>query len=1012
MYILHNFISFTFKLPVKMNTIRLLRVFLFTTLLLAVMQQSWAQNRAVTGKVTDDKGNPVTGASVLIKGTNTGTSTDASGSFTINVRSDRNTLVVSYVGFAQQEVNIASQSNVTVTLAAENTSLNEVVVIGYGTARRRDVTGAVSSIKAKDFNQGVITAPDQLLQNKVAGLEVTNINGQPGVAPTIQIRGNSSIRSSNNPLYVVDGVPLDGGTARPNVGTTFGSTPNSNPLLYINPYDIAQIDVLKDAASAAIYGSRGANGVIVITTKRGTSGPMKIDVGVGFGLFAGYMKKFEVLDAGQYRSALTKYGEPATLDGGATVDPLKEITQNKLSQNYTIALSGGNNAGKFRASFLGSQVEGFLKKSSLDRYLGTFTGDYKFLDNKLSIDFTMIAGNYGESLTSISNTAGSTGNIISSALSWNPTQPFTNANGIYNYPSNGSGNPLAFSDAYNDKSSVNEFLGNISVSYKLLPNLEYKFLYGINHGTGTRDLNIEGWLQGFPGLSGLGNAGIATAVLTSQTFDHTLSYNTNLTKNLTMNALVGYEYFRTDYSGTGVFASGFNTNLDQSNRISIPYTSIFQDAKTQNPFFTFANPTSELQSFFGRLTFNYLDKYLLTGSLRADGSSKFGKNNRYGYFPAISGKWVVSNEDFLKGSRLFSSLALRGSYGITGNQEFPAGSSQEQFSLSSFNNAPQVVNGNPDLKWESTRSVNVGLDFALDKGRVYSSIDYYNKNTSDILFQTNAIQPAPSSVSFINLKDANLINSGVEFALGATLVSRSNFTWDVNVNVAYNKNNIKNFTDPNTGLPLLVNTGQINGQGVSGTLAQVITNNEPVNEYYLKPFGGFDQNGNQIIGANPTFAGDPNPHYLAGFSTTLTHSKFTLSINTGGAFGFKIYNNTATAVTNISGIAQGRNIDQAAFNSPEGPKSAVGASTRFLENGNYFKLRNATIGYNAGNIANYIKNLYVYVSGTNLFVITKFSGFDPEVNIDKSNNSYPSRSIEYVPYPTARTITFGLNFSL
>ena len=995
-----------------MTTNRLLRVLLLCPLFLLMSQLTWAQTKTISGKVTDEKGSPVAGASILVKGTKTGVSTDASGSFSVSVPASATTLIVSYVGYTDQEVSIGSGGSISVSLKPEASSLNDVVVVGYGTARKRDLTGSVTSVSAKDFNGGTISAPDQLLQNKVAGLEVTNTSGEPGAASTIQIRGTSSIRSGNNPLFVVDGVPLDGGTASPSIGNAFGgSTPNSNPLLFINPNDIASISVLKDAASAAIYGSRGANGVIEITTKKGSAGPMKVEAGASFGTFAGYMKRFAVLNASQYKSAIAKYGEPTSLIGSANVDPFKEITQNDISQNYTVALSGGNNVGKFRASFLASSQNGFLKKSWLDKYLANFGGDYKFLDDKLTIDFNLIAGNYGQSLSAISNNPGSTGDLISSALSWNPTQPFS-SNGLYNFPSNGSGNPLALSDAYSDITNVSEFLGNISAAYKIVKNLEYKFLYGINYGSGIRKQNEEGWLQGYPGLSGLGNADIATAMLTSQTFTHTLDYKSQVTKDLNLDAIVGYEYFKTDYSGSNIFAKGFNTNLDQSNRISIPYTNLMQDAQTQNPYSTFANPTSELQSYFGRVTLNYQDKYILTGSLRADGSSKFGKNNKYGYFPAVGVRWVVNKENFMMNSKLFSNLDVRASYGITGNQEFPAGSSQEQFSLSSYNNAPQIVNGNPDLKWESTKSVNLGLDFGFNNGKIYGSVDYYNKNTSDILFQTNAIQPAPSSVSFINLPNANLVNSGVEVALGATLVSHQNFTWDITGNVAYNKNIIKNFKDPNTGLPLLVQTGTIDGQGVSGTLAQVITNNQPVNVYYLKTFGGFDQNGNQIIGANPGVAGDPNPHVLLGFSTTLTYHKFVLSINTGGAFGFLIYNNTATSVTNISGIAQGRNIDLAAYNSAEAPSSGVGASTRFLEKGNYFKLRNATIRYNIGDAGKYVKNLSAFVSGTNLFVITKFTGFDPEVNIDKTNNSYPSRSIEYVPYPTPRTLSFGFNFSL
>jgi TonB-dependent starch-binding outer membrane protein SusC len=979
-------------------------------LLMFFALSSIAQQRTVTGVITDDKGVPLSGVSVTIKGTTTGTTTAADGTFSLSVPA-AGRLIVSSVGYSTTEINVGTKNALDIILTSENQVLTDVVVVGYGTARKKDLTGSVASVKAKDFNKGVINSPDQLLQNKVAGLEVTNISGQPGAAATVQIRGNSSIRSSNNPLYVVDGVPLDGRTARPNLGNAFGNTPNSNPLLYINPNDIAQIDVLKDASAAAIYGSRGANGVIIITTKRGTSGNMKVEAGVNFGAFAGYMKRFEVLDAGEYRAALKKYNQPNTLDGGQDVDALKEITQNKLSQNYSLAFSGGNETGKFRASFLGSSTQGFLNKSSLDKYLASFGGNYKFLDNKLTLDFGLIAGNYGENLTSVSNNSGSTGNIISSALSWNPTQPLV-TNGIYNFPANGSGNPLAFSAAYFDESSVNVFLGNISASYKLLENLQYKFLYGINSGNGNRKLNIEGWLQGFPGLSGQGNAANLNSKLTSQTFTHTLNYLANISQNFSIDALVGYEYYKTDYSGDGVSASGFNTNLTQGNRINIPYTSVFQNAKTQSPVFAFADPTAELQSYFGRATFNYLDKYLLTATLRADGSSKFGENNKYGYFPSVGVKWVAMNEEFMKQSNVFSNLALRASFGLTGNQEFPPGSSQEQFALTSFNNAPQVVNGNPNLKWESTQSIDVGVEFGFAKGRFYGSFDYYHKNTSDILFQTNAIQPAPSSVSFINLPDANLINKGYEIALGANVLTNNKLVWDVNVNLAHNDNRIENFTDPNTGLPLLVQTGTIDGQGVSGTLAQVLANNQVVNVFYLKPFQGFDANGNQQIGDDPAFSGNPNPTTLLGFSTFLKYNKLSFSLNMGGAFGFLIYNNTATSVTNISGIAQGRNIDKAAFESDENFSSGVGASTRFLENGNYFKLRNATFSYDFGSVGRYITNLTAFVGGSNLFVITKFTGFDPEVNIDKSNNNYPSRSIEYVPYPTPRTITFGLNLSL
>src|SRR6185312_13957865 len=678
--------------------------------------QTMAQQRTITGKVTSPDGSPLADATVLVAGQKTGVTTAADGTFSINVPAKAKMLEISFVGYANQSVDISSSSNVNVTLAFSAANLSDVVIIGYGTARRRDLTGAITSIKAKDFNQGAIAAPDQLLQGKVAGLEITTSNGQPGAAATIKIRGNNSIRAGGNPLYVVDGVPLDGRTAKPGLnfggtGLDFGTTPESNPLLYINPNDIAQIDVLKDASSTAIYGSRGANGVILITTKRGNAGGTKIEFGTKFGFNAGYMHKYKVLSASQFRTALHTYSLDTlsnSLDHGGSVDALKAITQSSLSQDYNLALSGGNERGKFRVSFLGSQDFGFIKKTSLDKYLGNFAGEYNFLDKRLTINFDVIAGHTTENMGLISNTAGAGGNLMAWALNWNPTAPFTTSNGLFSDAVNSVPNPLAVIAGYNDVANVNVFLGNISAALKITKGLEYKFLYAINHGAGTRNTNIDGWINGINSVSGIGDAAISNAFLTSETFTHTLTYNTNLTQNLSMEALAGYEYWKTNYGNSSVFASQFNTNLDQQNRISVLYTSFFQNAKTQNPLTTFVDPTTEIQSYFGRVNFNLSSKYYLTATIRGDGSSKFGKNNKYGYFPSVGAKWTISNEDFLKSSTVISNLGLRASWGITGNQEFPAGASQEQFNSGSYSSIGQSNVANPDLKWEQTAQVNIG----------------------------------------------------------------------------------------------------------------------------------------------------------------------------------------------------------------------------------------------------------------------------------------------------------------
>jgi TonB-dependent starch-binding outer membrane protein SusC len=991
-------------------------------LLLCVLftQTAFSQSKTITGTVTDDKGAPLVGANVTAKGTKVGTTTDASGGFKITMPATSSTLTISSIGFTSQDIRITDQNSVQVTLATSQSNLNEVVVIGYGTVRRKDATGALTTVSSKDFNTGVITSPDQLMANKVSGLEVVNNSGQPGSATTIKIRGNGDVQGNGNPLYVIDGVLLDGRNARPGVNLAtggFGQTPDENPLLYINPYDIADITILKDASSTAIYGSRGANGVVVITTKKGSSGPTKLEAGISEGWNVGYMKKYDILSASQYRSALKKYDLDTAvvnpLDHGASVDALKAITQHSTIQNYNVAISGGNETGKFRASFLASKTPGFIKSNELDKYIGTFSGAYKFLEQRLSFDFSLIAAHTNENVVLVSNTAGSQGNLISSALQWNPTQTFTDASGNYIYPSNGSGNPLALIQAYNDLAKVNTFLGSVSASYKILKNLEYKLLYSINESSGSRGTNIDGFPQGISPITGAGLGIVSDAELISQVTDNTLNFNTDLARDLHFTALAGYEYWKSDYNNNSFGAQGFNFNLSQNNLLPIKYSDVLQDGNSQVLPSTFKDITTEVQSFFGRVEFHYLDKYHLTATMRADGSNKFGANNKYGYFPSFGAKWTISNEDFMRDSKVISNFALRGTWGITGSQDFPSGAAIDQFTFNSYNNATQANVGNANLKWESTKQYDIGIDFAFLNNRISGTVDYYNKDKTNILFESTPIQPAPLANEWLNIP-GHLMNTGFEFSAGATLVKTAKFSWDLSFNFAYNHNILKKFYAAGTEIPTVINTGQINGQGVSGTLGQIITNNQPVDEFFLKKFTGFDQTGSQQIGATAGFAGDPNPHTLFGGSTTLTYSKFVLTINGGGSGGFLIYNNTATSVTNLSGLIQGRNTDRNAFNSQEKPTDgvAVAASTRFLEPGNFFKLRNATLRYNLGNAGSYLKNVSIFVSGSNLFVITKFSGFDPEVNIDKNNGGYPSRSIEYIPYPTPRSIVAGLNFTL
>lgn len=993
-----------------MNIKRLFASLALLSLFVILTQTSFAQNKTITGKVTDTTGSGVPGASVTVKGSKNGVQTNAEGNFQISVAPGSTTITVSSIGFDQQEVSIIGKTTVDVSLIPTNSALNEVVVVGYGTVRKRDVTGSVSSIQAKDFNRGQINSPEQLLQGKVPGLQITNSSGQPGGVTIVKIRGNNSIRAGNSPLYVVDGVPLDGRSARPGfTASGLGQTPGGDPLTFINPSEIASIDVLKDASASAIYGSRGANGVILITTKKGTTGPAKLEAGVSVG-FSDVMRKVDVLDAAGYRAALKQFNAPLS-DSGATVDPFKAIIRSSFTQNYSLALSGGNENGKYRASFFASDQDGIILKTNLKKYVANFNGQYKFFDKKLSIDFSATAANVGEAIAPISQDAGSGGNIISLGLIWNPTLSLYKKDGTYNQENpSGQVNPLAFSAAYNDITSITTVLGNVNAAYKITPWLEYRLLYGLNYSTGNRKAEIQGWIKGTGGdADAKGIAAVLNNQLSSQIITHTLNYNHKLGNDLTLNALVGYEYWKTAYKGNATSVFDFDYNKSQTNLIGIHYYDNMQDGKQANlRTSAFNDPTVEIQSYFARAVLNYKDRYLFTGTFRGDGSSKFGKNNKYAYFPSLALAWNITNENFMKNISLFNSLKLRAGYGETGNQEFAPDAPLDVYRYNSNGSVSAAHFGNDSLKWETVKSVDIGIDFAILKGRIYGSVDYFSKKTTDPIYLAVISQPSAGTSLYKNLLNSYVSNKGVEFGIGADIIQTKNFNWGINVNLTFVKNK---FVYPPAGTGALEFTGGLHGQGTSGAFAQAIANNQPIDVYYLRKFNGFDKDGIGTYDALPAYSGDPNPSTYAGITTDISYKKLSLNIGTHGSFGNKIYNNTAMSVLNISNINGGRNIASGLVSNGENTANPITASTRFLESGNYVKLGNVSLRYTFGDISK-LKAFSIYASVNNLFVITKYKGFDPEVNVDKALNGIPSLGIDYIGYPTQRTFLFGLNFSL
>jgi TonB-linked SusC/RagA family outer membrane protein len=984
---------------------------------------AYAQS-VVTGTVTDKENTTLIGVTVSVEGKSVRTLTDANGKYAINVPADGKKLTFSYVGMQTLTMDIDGKKVLNAVLSSGN-ELSEVTVVGYGSVKKSDLTGAVATISAKDFNKGPLIAPDQLMQGKVAGVQMINNSGQPGGATTVKIRGNTAVTGSGQPLYVVDGVALSGNSARPSSspatvggvkatpGGGLGAAPGGNPLSFINPSDIATMEILKDASATAIYGSRAAFGVVLITTKRGASGAMKLDVNASTGV-SNIMNQLDVLDGDEYRSALSKYGLTSG-DYGSNVNAMDAIMRTAYNQNYSVGLSGGNDASTYRASFGYQDQQGIIRKTDLKKYTASFNGNFKFLDSKkLGMDVTMISSQYNENIAPITNDAGFTGSLISQALTWNPTRPLRNPDGSLFIENGRIINPLAMSEAYSDKSKVSSILGSISPYYKITPWLEYRMLVSLNYSSGVRRnstrsfINIEGVqakpADNFPG----GYASYSNSEILTHQFTNTLNFNKEIAPKLNLNAIIGYEYTNNANKGTNMNATGFGD-------IPVDYTDALQATPPNNRrMSSFNDPTYELQSYFARAIFNYAGKYLLTATVRADGSTRFGSKNRYGYFPSFSAAWNIKNEDFMANVEWLDQLKIRAGYGRTGNQEFPSGSSQQRYAYvyeGTGTALKPINNDNPDLKWQSDEQMNIGADFGFFKGKITGSIDVFRKKTTDLLFPQSPQQPtaADGSVTWGNLP-GYILNKGVEITLNGNIIDRTDFSWSLGGNATFLNNKVKDFSTR------LINTGALNGQGLSDVNIEVIKEGLPLFAMVTRKYEGLNADGfSQYTDDGYTYyyVGNPNPSLILGISTDFRYKKLSLGLNFNGSFGQDIYNNTANSVLPITNLGT-RNIASALLNSSikESLANPIAASSRYIEKGNYLKLANATINYNVGNIGRTIKGLNVYINGQNLLVMTKYSGFDPEVNTDKSINGVPSMGIEYVPFPSARTFNFGVNFSL
>lgn len=1007
-------------------------LFVFAVMMTGIVH---AQSLTVSGTVSDATG-PLPGANVAVKGTNIGTVTDFDGNYTLNEVPQNGTLIFSFVGFVAQEVPVNGRTSINVNLAEDAGALDEVVVIGYGTTSIKDATGAVDVISSEDFNKGVISSPEQLIQGKTAGVQITQSSGEPGAGISLRIRGTGSVRSNNSPLFVIDGVPVSNenvSASTADIGVGTGGS--KNPLNFLNPNDIESMSILKDASATAIYGSRGANGVVIITTKSGKSG------GRGQFAFSSNLTVSETADTFNLLSA-QEFVDRGGADLGGSTDWQDFIFRTAFTSDTNLSYSRNYGDGNVRATFGYSNQEGIIENTQLERVTARINANHRFFKDKLKLSLQTTYSRLNDQAPFVSRTAGSTGDLLAAAYYSNPT---LDANPDFDTaPDRNPANLLAYFD---DNTNTDRFLGNLSADYAITDELSAKVTLGLDKSESFRGQAVGPQILSLDnGAIGNGRAAVSNLDTENQLLEVTFNYNKEF-ENSNFDALVGYSFQDFNRKGQNIIGQGYTTQslngiidateqaYNATRNLSSNYQTygigVFQDSGLDQfrvlslspnvldtafpspsiPIDAFAvdtfNYTDELQSFFGRVNYTLLDKYLFTATLRADGSSRFGSNNQYGYFPSAAVAWKLNEEDFI-GER-FSTLKLRLNWGITGNQD---GIGHGQFvnrtrwnALGIASNSQlsspattEVAFSNPDLRWEETAQYGLGIDFGFNNDRLTGNIDFYRKETSDILLNLPAVQPATTPFVFQNV-DAVIVNQGVEFGIDYDVVRTVDFIWNTNFNIGYNENELTKYNGPD------IQAGSLFGQGLSGATSQILTEGKSLFTYNLRMV---DENFN--VDTDPTVLDKSGlPDITAGFSTSVNYKNWDASVFFAGQFGHYVYNNTANALFASPQLGSRNNLKNVVDDGII--LSATNPSTYFLEKGDFVRLQSASISYNVPLSGDgTLKSMSFSLNGQNLFLITDYSGLDPEVSTTNiAANGLPSASIDYLSYPKSRTYTFGFN---
>ncbi len=989
--------------------------------------------RAISGKIVDTNNEPLVGATILVKGTSAGTASDVNGEFSLNVPESGTTLVISYTGFSDREIALSGESNYLITMEADITVLEDVVVVGYGTASKKELTGSVAKVSGDVISKLPVTGVDQALQGQAPGIQVTSASGTPGASVSVRVRGPSSITASNQPLYVIDGIPVNNN----NLSQLGFGGQQDNPLANLNPSDIESIEILKDAAAAAIYGSRASNGVVLITTKRGKQQQTAVNLSTYYGT-QDVWRTLETLTGPEFgalnnemRAAAglsQRYADPSTLANTFWQD---EIFRSAPISNTDISFSGGNERTKFFVSASYFLQDGIVRGSGFERYSARVN-----LDNLVSDKFKI--GTSTSLSRASSNRINNDNNIfgvVSTAILVGPHIPVFNADGTYaRDPFNSIENPVAAAVEPTNENNNDRLLTNIFGEYEFLPWLSFRTSFSLdfinfkefrfnptttNAGAGTKGSGFIGTNQNLTWI----NENYFTIRKAFGDFN--------------LDALLGASFQHSNIESSFVQGDNFPGNTIKSLNAASIYRNITSNLTEWG-----------LNSFFSRLNLNYNQKYFISASLRADGSSRFGANNRWGVFPAVSAAWRISEEGFLKDNSLVSDLKLRASWGIRGNQEL--GNFQSLALIAPGFNYNQSAGlapnqlGNPDLTWEEREDIGVGLDIGLFRDRLTINLDWYQGTTNELLLN----RPLVFTSGYANITEniGSIRNTGIDVGITSVNFQTDKFTWTTNFNISTFENEILKIsgTPFAAGFASWVEAGQPLGAFRGHRVVKIFQDQAEIDALNAKAkemtgsasavyqstatrpgdLMFADLNGNGTITADDQeILGDANPDFFGGITNNLSGFGFDLSFFFQFSLGNEVWNHTRVFAEGMNGqfgqfatVRERWTVDnpttdirypRAIWGDPNNNRRN---SDRWLEDGSYIRLKNITLGYTlpkniVGKIG--LSNVRIYATGQNLITITDYSGFDPEVSTFGEVNL--SQGTDFLTFPQARTILFGLN---